>query len=154
MTYSAGEALILTKIQTLTNFGTTNTSRGKMTILNTGKSAHYCILLPAPFEREQYSLGALGTATKYLTTWTTIAQVWVHLKKYGAAVLSMQDRRQEIINLFDEYPHAGDATNTIQDVFVRSGGEITEQSVKNVPVFLMQELTIEWKEESSATLKE
>ena len=155
MSYSDGEALILIQIQATTNFSANNTSRGKMIILNSGKSKHYCILLPGPFEREQHSLGALGGGTmKYLTTWTTVAQVWVHVKKFGADTISMQARRQEIIDRFDAMRLAGDTTNTIQDVFVRSGGEINEMSLKNAPVFLMQELIIEWKEESNVTLLE
>lgn len=154
MTYSAGEALILTQIQATTNFNANNTSRGNWTILSSGKSKSYCIIFPGEAEREQHSLGLGGSPMKYLTTWQTVAQVWVHLKKYTNASLVLQERRQEIIDRIDAWPRLADSLGVVQDAFVRSLGEITEQSNKNAPVFYMQELNIEWKEESNVTLAE
>ena len=154
MTYAAGEVLILAQIRATTNFNAANTSQGDWTILGRGKSKSYCIIIPGEAEREQHSLGSLGVSTKYLTTWQTKAQVWVHLKKYTNTSLALQARRQEIIDRIDAWPHLADTLNVVQDAFVRSLGDITEQSRKNVPVFYMQELLIEWKEESNVTLQE
>ncbi len=158
MTYAAGEVLILAQIRATTNFDKFNTSQGDWTILGKGKGVgkgkSYCILIPAPFDRGQDSLGSLGVSTTYLTTWQTKAQVWVHLKLYKDTSLALQARRQEIIDRIDAWPHLADTLNVVQDAIVRSGGEITEMSRKNVPVYYMQELLIEWKEESNVTLQE
>jgi hypothetical protein len=149
MSYSAGEALILTKIQALTNYSANNTSRGNFVIVNSGKAKHYCILVPGPFSREQYGMGG-----NYRTTWITTAQIWIKLKGYQETLIALEDRRQEIIDQFDAFRKAGDATGNIQDVFVRAGAEIIEVQVPKGAVFLRQDLTIEWMEESSATLQE
>jgi hypothetical protein len=149
MSYADGEVLIETKIQALTNFNAQNTSRGNFVIVNSGKSKHYCILTPGPFEREEYGFGG-----SYRATWVTNAQVWVKLKGYEETIIALQQRRQEIINQFDAFRKAGDTTNTIQDVFVVSGAEPVEIQVAKGAVFLMQELVIRWMEESSATLQE
>ena len=155
MTYAAGEVLILAQIRATANFDANNTSQGNWVVLSKGTSKSYCVLIPGEAAREQHSLGSLGGGTmKYLTTWQTVAQVWVHLKLYKDTSLALQARRQEIIDRIDAWPHLADTLNVVQDAFVRSLGKITEQSRKNVPVYYMQELLIEWKEESNVTLQE
>ena len=149
MSYADGEALILTKIQALTNFNAQNTSRGNFVLVNRGVSKNYCILTPGPFDREEYGFGGA-----YRTTWTTNAQVWIKLREYQDSIIALQQRRQEIIDQFDAFRKAGDTTNTIQDVFVVSGGEPIEVQIPKGAVFLRQDLVIRWMEESSATLQE
>lgn len=149
MAYPDGESLILTKIQALSNFSASNTARGNFVLVNSGKSAHYCILVPGPFERE-----LLAGRGRYCTTWQTIAQLWVRINNYQSDTINLQNRRQEIIGQFDQYRKAGDTTGNIQDVFVKTGRDPSEVTTNKGALFLVQELVIEWKEESLVTLQE
>lgn len=147
--YSAGEALILTAIQAVSSFSSSNTSRANWKVLNSGKSRQYVILRAGPFERVQLGLG--GT---YQTTWTTFAEVWVRYIDDSTTQIALYEKRQEIIDKFDAERKAGDTTGRISDVFVKSSGEPEEMWKRggNGPAFLRQELTIEWEEESETTL--
>lgn len=152
MTYSTGEALLLTQVQAISAFGTTTTSRGDWRILNKGGGRSYVILRPGTFTREQRGMG--GT---YLNNWTTVAEVWVRYKKDGSSMTELQGRRQDVIDRFDQYRKAGDSAGVIQDVFVRSGGEVEEmwpESGGRGIAYYRQNLIIEWAEEVDQTLQE
>lgn len=157
MTYASGEALLLTQIRATTGFGSTNSSRGIFTIVNSGAAKSYAILRPDAFTNEQTALGAaLGTTHKaqYTRVWNTICELWVSLRDYGSSLDELADRRQEIIERFDSYPHAADTGATIEDVTVTSGGNVFEVASQAGPVFLRQDLTITWRENINAQIQE
>ena len=157
MSYASGEALLLTQIQACSGFSTTNATRGIFTIVNSGAAKSYAILRPDAFTNEQTAFGAsLGTSHKaqYTRGWTTICEIWVHLRDYGVSLAELQARRQEIIERFDSYPHAADMGATIEDVSVVNGGNVFEVASQAGPVFLRQDLTIMWKENINAQIQE
>lgn len=150
MAYAEIEALALTQIQATTNFSSTNTSRGIYNILNSGKAKSYCILRPGAFDHSQEGLGG-----KYITRWTVVAELWVHLRDYGVSLQALEARRSEIIARFDQYRLAGDSTGNVQDVTARFGSDVFEVfPPKGVPGWLRQDISIEVLEESSVTLQE
>lgn len=150
MSYSAGEALILTQIQAISGFGTTNAVRGRWNQLSTGKAKTYCILRPGGHDESQGGLGGF-----YHTRWTTIAELWVHLKDYGADTVLLEDARQNIIAKFRARRKALDTTGTIQDVTVRMSTDPFEMFPPSGKLaFLRQDLFIEWTEQSSVALLE
>ena len=97
MAYADVEALALTQIRALSNFSSTNTSRGIYNILNSGASNTYCILRPGAFQNNHAGLGG-----HYTTMWTVIAELWVLLSDYGASIQVLEARRSEIIERFDQ----------------------------------------------------
>jgi len=150
MSYTAGEALILTQIQAVSGFSATNAVRGRWNLLSTGKAKYYCILRPGAHEEMQGGLGGF-----YHTRWTTIAEIWVSLKDYGADTATLEDARQGIIAKFRQKRKAGDTTGTIQDVTVRMSTDPFEMFPPNGRVaFLRQDLYIEWTEQTSVALQE
>lgn len=147
MTYADGEALILTQIRNLTAFDANNAARGIYTKLNEGSSKSYAILRPGPFRHEQK-----GGGGSYVTVWTTYCELCVKLKDYGETLDELVDRRHEIIDRFDKYPHAGNEA-VVEDLNVISGADLVEIRTAG-PVYVKQVLTIEWREVNSVTLQE
>lgn len=148
MSYKTGEALILAQIRNLSTFDSTNSSSGIFNILNTGSSKSYAILRSGGFEHEQK-----GGGGAYVTHWTTYCMLFVKLKDYGESLNALYDRRNEIITRFDQYPHAGNSA-VILDLNVTTAPDITEVSTGGGPVFLQQQISIEWMEENNVTLQE
>ena len=83
MTYTAGEALLLTVVQGCTGFGSTNASRANWLVLNSGKSDHYVILRPGPFGIEWIS------PTNYVANYTTVVELWQRYKDDGSSQTSL-----------------------------------------------------------------
>jgi len=157
MSYASGEALILTQIQSTDGFNSRNAVRGIYAVLNSGAAKSYAILRPSSFTNEQTGFGAaLGASHKaqYTVTWTTVCELYVHLRDYGSSLDELADRRQEIIDRFNAYPQAGDTTSAIEDCSVISAGDVYEIANQGTPVFLKQELVIQWKENTYVTIQE
>ncbi len=164
MSYSDGEALILTQIQATTPFGTTTTARSDWTLLNRGKGQSYAILRYGGFRNHKpASLGGLGGSIKYETLWLTICEIWVRVKTTEtAAVKTSETNMQAVVDRFDARRKAGDQAGVVQEVKVRSGSEPVGQwktdrrgnVIGTGPKWLKQNLTIEWIEEKISTLAE
>lgn len=142
--YAAGEALLLTQVRACSNFDTTNSSRGNFNIVNSGKSQWYCILFPGPYTRTQRAAGK-----NYETVWTTDFEVWVRQADYDTTLAYLVAREKEIIDRLDTQNKAGDTTGRVIDVFVQSGGEIEEVTLRSGPVFIKRRSSIIWKEQSN-----
>ena len=148
MGYTDGEALLLTRVQALTNFDSTNTRRANWLVLNKGKKAHYAILRPGEFTTEWI------TVTRYIANWATVIEIWQRYaaKAPGTAYTDLLSRVKEVIDGLVQYPHLG---GSISDSTIESGGEVMEMWVKaGVPQWLKWEITVRWKEENSVSLQE
>jgi hypothetical protein len=143
MSYPAGEALILTCVQGATNFGSSNTSRGKWGILNTGKSSHYAILRPGPFRQ------SIGTVTSIITR-NTLIEVWQRYVDDGTTLLDLEANVGNLIAKLNTYPRASDTVGGVIDMTVRSGSEAEpmQEEGSEGPAWLRQILTVEWQEQS------
>ena len=151
MSYSAGEALILTQIQATSTFGSTNSSRANWKILNKGTARSHAIIRYGPFERQQNGMGG-----NYQTNWVTLCEVWVRYIDDSTTQIQLESAAAEIIERFDSWRLAGDSTGNIQDVFVRRGDEPQEMWTNNGdgPSWVRQILEIEWQELRTATIQE
>ena len=145
MTY--GEALILTQVQAVSGLGTTNTSRGKFGILNTGNAAAYAILRPGPFEN------AFVAPKCVHTDWTTVIEVWQRYKDDGTTLTNLEANVQAILTRLNLYRHMADTTNSILDATAKIGGDVLEMMSQDGggPLWLKQEVIVAWKEESIIT---
>jgi hypothetical protein len=144
VSYSAGEALILTQVQAVSGFGTTNTSRGKYAILNSGNAAVYAILHPGPFE------AAFAAVKTVHTDWNTIIEVWQRYKDDGTTLTNLEANVQAILTRLNLYRHMADTTNSILDAVATVGGDVIEMTAEGGggPIWLKQEVIVAWKEES------
>jgi hypothetical protein len=125
MAYPEVEALIFTKLRSVTGFtGTTstteNTSRGKWGLLNSGNSDHYAIIKPGEFERSQ------GAMSMNVSNFQTVIQVWQRYTDDGTSLTNLEGYVKAIIAYFDQWRRVGDSTGTIIDAFIRSGTEAQE----------------------------
>ena len=149
MSYSAGEALILTQVQATTGFASTNTSRGKWGLLNKGVSDHYAIIKPGEFTREQIAMSA--NEAKY----KTVIQVWQRYKDDGDSMTNLETHVANIIAKLDQYRKVADTTGTIVDSFVSGGGEMQEMWNKDGGLsWLKQDVTVTWLEHTTVTYAE
>lgn len=146
MAYSDGEALVLTQVQAVSGFAASigNTSRGKYGVLNSGKAAVYAILRPGPFER--IWMAPLCVHTDY----TTIIEMWQRYKDDGTTLTDLEANVQLILARIDQYRKLGDAQNKVLDAVASSSPEVMEMMAEDgkAPIWLKQEVTIAWKEES------
>jgi hypothetical protein len=141
MAYPDGEALILTKLQSVTGFASTNTSRGKWGLLNSGIADHYGILKPGEFERMQ------GAMSMNVSNFNTVIQVWQRYKDDGDSLTSLEAHIKNIIAYFDQWRRVADATGTIVDAFISKGSEVQEMWNKDGGLsWLKQDLTLTWQE--------
>ena len=149
MSYAAGETLALTVLQSVTGFASTNTSRGKWGILNSGASDHYGILKPGAFERTQ------GAMSMNISTFQTIVQVWQRYKDDGDTLTSLEAHVDNILAAFDAKRKIGDTTGTIVDAFMGEGREVTERWAKDGALaWLSQDLVLTWQEHNNVTYSE
>lgn len=148
MSYSDGESLALTQLQAVSGFSTSNTSRGKWLLLNTGKSDHYGILKPGKWRKSDRS--PVGTI------WQTIICLYQRYKDDGTSLIALEDSAAAVKLRFDQYRKLADTTGTISDSQPISGSEVTEVWTKggNGPSWLKQEIVIEWSEENHVTYAE
>lgn len=142
MSYSDCEALLLAKVQASTVYTSTTATRGDWSVLNTGRSKAYAILVPGDFARE-YGSGVM------LSRWSTIIELWQRYIDDGTTMTTLQDNAETLINYLDKYRIMGDSVNVVDDATVRSGGAVEEMWMNNAdgPSWLRWSIRVEWVEE-------
>lgn len=144
-----GEALILTRVQAVTGFASTNANYCNWKALNSGASDHYAIVKPGAFARDQLAMSANQT------TWQTVIEVWQRYKDDGTTGASLRTHVDNIIAALDQYRKLGDTTGAIMDAVISSGGEVQEMWVKDGgPAWLRRDLTVTWQEFVNVTYAE
>jgi len=147
--YPECEALVLTKLQSVTDFSSSNTSRGNWGILNSGLSDHYGILKPGAFEREQ------GAMAMNISNFQVIIQVWQQYVDDGTSLTNLEGHVKNIMAYFDQWRRAGDTTGTIVDAFITGGREAQERWNKDgALVWLSQDLIVTLQEHDVITYAE
>ena len=152
MSYTAGEALILTRLQAISGsvWTSANTARGKWTQLNGGASDHYAVLKMGAGMNDGFALSA--TRRHY----TTVIEVWQSYLDDGSSYTKMLAFWEAVLDTFDQYRLLGDATGTVQDARCTRWDAIEERWIKggNGPRWLKQNFYIEWWEENAVTYAE
>lgn len=147
MSYSTGEALILTRVQACTGFSSTNTARSNWKILNQGKSDHYAILKPGKPRHEWI------TITDYIIYWTTIIEVW---QRYTDETTTQNNLYTHINNLLPilAYPNMGSVA-TVLDSTIGDWEEPEEMWTESGgPLWLRWKVPVIWQEQVSVTFSE
>ena len=147
MSYSTGEALILTRVRACTGFTSANTARANWKLLNSGKSDHYAIIRPGGFAVEWQTLGMA------VFRYTTVIELW---QRYTDDTTTQTNLYGYIANLYGllDYPHLGSSAS-IQDSTIM-GADAPEEMWRNEggPAWLRWSMRVEWTEERSATFAE
>lgn len=146
MSYSTGEAAILTLIQALDGYDSNNSSRADWRPLNSGKSANYVVLRPG-----DYRLTAEGFSTN-VRNWTTVIEVWRRYGSIGSPLL-LQDDVVTLIEHLEKYPYLNGTAGVAQAV-VAGGEGMQERLLANDVLWAVWEIELVWKEEKSVTRAE
>lgn len=145
MTYSTGEALLLTAIQALSSFDTNNSSRGNWKILDKGHNSKYVILRPGAFAVEWFAY------TSYTVTYRTIIEVWQRYTDETTTHTNLYAAVGEIITGLMPEHLINDTTGVIQDMQVIEGGEPEEMWTSGGgPAWLRWNITVQWVEEAAS----
>ena len=151
MSYTSGEALVLSRLQGISGgaWTSSNTSRGKWGLLNSGVSDHYAIL------RAGAGLnGGLGLSSS-ARTYATVIEVWQSYVDDGTSYTNILGYMETILDQFDAYRKLGDTGGTIQDSRCAKWDEVEEMWTKDGgPRWLRQKFYIEWVEENAITYAE
>ena len=153
MTESAGMTLIAALVNGLSNFTSTgstpNITIADWSVLNKGFSNHYAILRPGPTERPRISMRMRDTQYR------TIIEVWQQYVNDGTTVVSVIGNADAIAAQIDKYRKLGDTGGTIRESDVSGFGEVrTWPADANTPTWLVREVYVDWKEESTPAYAE
>ncbi len=148
MSYSAGEALILTALQAITGsvWTVNNSGRGTWHMLNQGKADHYAIVKPGAFSSQFIAAAAIET------DWQTTIEVWQAYVDDGSSLTNLEALTAAIITKFSQKKILDDTTGSIVDSYCSGGGEVQEMFTKGGgPAWLRQDIYINWKEIENVT---
>jgi hypothetical protein len=151
MSYTAGEALILTKLQAISGsvWTSTNTSRGNWLMLNSGASDHYAVLRMGEGTNDGLSISVA------VRRYTTIIDVWQAYVDDGTSYTNILGYWEAILDQFDAYRKLGDATGTVQDARCARWDAVEEMwRSGGGPRWLRQRFYIRWDEENAVTYAE
>lgn len=152
MSYSAGEALVLSRLQAIAGnvWTTSNSSRGKYGMLNTGKADHYAILRPGSGTNEFVSL---RTSKR---TYSTIIKIYQSYRDDGTSLENIESYAEAILDQFDAYRKLGDNAGAVFDSSITSFSDVMEiwEAGGNGPRWFAQEFTVTWSEYSETTYAE
>jgi hypothetical protein len=146
MTYAAAETLLYNRVLACASFDADNSSQANWKVLNSGKSDHYAILHVGKSSLDWTTLG------QYTITWRCIVEVWQRYKDDGTTATSLYGYVNDLLPIL-AYPHLG---GTITDSTLEAIGEAEEmwRQGDNGPLWLRQNLTIAWQEETNVTFAE
>jgi hypothetical protein len=151
MAYTNGEALVLSRLQSITGsvWTSTNTARGKWGLLNSGASDHYAVLRMGAGMNNGMSISTT------LRMYTTVIEVWQSYLDDGTSYTNMLGYHEAILDKFDAYRKLGDTGGTVQDSRCTRWDEIEEMwRSTGGPRWLRQKFYVEWTEENAVTYAE
>jgi len=143
MTYSVGEAAILTLVQALSEYNSQNSSRQDWKVLDSGKAAVYAVLRPGEWSNEDTGMGM------HLRSWQTVVEVWRPYRD-DTKPLTLQDDVETIVAHLEQYPTLSGAADVV-DAMVTGGGEMQEVVRNNNVLWARWEVHIGWQEEKEIT---
>jgi hypothetical protein len=151
MSYQTGEAAILTLIQNLEAYSSSNSlsrandgSRKVDAMLNSGADYRYVALTPGPFTRIALDIGQ----TEWQTAWQTKINIYVLNSADHGPEKVLSEERQAIMDKLSAYHELN--TSGVIGLNAFTGGEVGEQEV-SLGTFIKQEVTLEWVEVTEVT---
>lgn len=145
MSYTGGESAILARIQAHADYSTSNTDQNDWSKLNGGKSAYYAILKPGADPAAVEFI----TPLQYVANWTTTVECWRRFVDEHTTPAALFADVNKIIGQVQAYPTLG--LSYVQVSRVTSITAPAFRWVENGPTWLVQEVNITWREETTAT---
>ena len=147
MSYSTGEAAILTVLRADDSFAANNTARANWKVLNSGKGTKGTYVILRPGESSVLWISPII----YMATYITVAEVW---QRYTDDATTQANLYAAVANVMNALmPERRLNSSAITDATVRAIPVITEmwKDGADGPSWLKQEVAVEWKEETEIT---
>lgn len=147
--YADGESLILDRVRGCSGFNAANTSRCDWKILDSGKSDHYAILRPGPFEVQPHS-GSI-----YRMAWTTIIEIWQRYTNEIDTPANLYRHAEALIHGVMPWVRLGDASGRVL-LSIISGGDPPQEmwASGGGPAWLKWEIRVAWQETVQVEIKD
>jgi len=145
MSYSDIEALVLTRLQGMTQFGTGNSSRGKWGILNSGNDDQYAVIRPGTRTRQKIS------PLNMVDTYQTIIELWQRYKDDGTTMTDLEALVDAVTAEFDKYRQGGSATGLVQKMRIPEVREMLQIGPPDGPDWLRIDVVVVTDEENAIT---
>lgn len=144
MSYSTGEAAILTLVQALGAYDSENATRQDWRPLARGKAQYYAVLRPGKWSNEQV------TVSSNARSWRTVIECW---RRYAddTRPMTLQDDVEAIVAQLEKYPTLNGA---VLDSIVSGGGDMLERELSNGSLWAVWEVYCDWQEEHSVSYAE
>lgn len=147
MSYAGGRALILSRLRTLSLYDSSNSANGNWNILARGKSDHYVVIRPGPFDN------AFHTMAQSRTNWTTTLEVFRRYKDDITTLQSLEGDIQAIVDEFNASNRLGDTSDAVLDAMITSGEDVQEQMRRKIK-WLMWPIQLSWSEENDVSIND
>lgn len=150
MSYKDGEILAETQVATVAGFSSSNVTRGKWSLLNSGLSDHYAIL-----KRGEVSIEWVAAHISQ-DNYRTIIEVWQRVKDDQDSYDALLDYADAIEARLKQYRLLGDDSNTVLDANLTGASVVTEQWRNNAdgPSWFKIDLYLDWSEQENVTFAE
>lgn len=149
MSYTTGEANILTILQATSYFDSGNSARANWKILDSGNAAYYAILKPGD-DTAPMQFIAFDT---YQVAWTTVIQVWYKYTDETTTSTNLFGQVQNVIAALQPNNTLDDTGNTIVNAEIIGITPPLERWTRDGGVhWLAQDITVQWIEQVTVTL--
>lgn len=146
MGYETGEAAILTLIQILPDYDSTNTDRQDWKPLESGRAAYYAILRPGAWDSQPSSM------TSYMDSWTTVIECWRRYSDDNKPLLLQSDVGTIVAHL-RKYPTLNGASGVVR-ALVAGGENMEEVTLESGSLWARWNINVIWQEENQVTFAE
>lgn len=144
MSYTAGEALILTALRTVTGFTSTNTSRGNWQLLSKGTSDHYGII------RLGTASVTFVTVDRFHATYNTVIELWQRYTDDGTSLTNLYEDLGNVLTTLQPVHRILDITGGVIDAMIVAISEPEEMwQSGGGPAWLRLMITYQWIEEGT-----
>lgn len=148
MSYSDGEAAILTLIRAMPQFDDKNAVRDKWRVLTSGAAADYVVLRPGETQEAfDYAIG-LGRA-RVLRSWRTVVEVWTRYIDDGDTAVRLQVLTQAVIDHLERYPTLNGLAGVTNARPVGVSNMLERWTEQDGPSWAVWEVYFDWQEEAS-----
>lgn len=158
MSYADGEALILTAIQSHANFNSSNATRNKYMILNSGNAAYYAITEPGEWRNEEAGVAGIGSGGRQgkVRYWRCEVGVYQRYVDDGDTQADLEEHYEEVMESIEKWRRLKDTTDSVQKVRIIGGPPMEYVSFRDTggPQWAKWSMYVEWEERRDITLSE
>jgi len=149
MSYTTGEANLLTILRATDYYNANNSSRANWKILDSGRKAYYAILKPG----EEPGAVSFHAFAAYQIVWTTVIQLWHKYTDETTTSTNLFAQVQYVIAAVQPNRLLDDTLDTIVNAEIVSISPPLERWTSDGGTrWLCQDITVRWIEQATVTL--